>query len=142
MILFDTDHLSVLMRTTNSGYAQITQSMIASSDQEFCVCAINLEEHMRGWLAAIARHTEAPRQVPAYERLVELVEFYQRWKILPFDTAAADEAERLRALKIRISTSDRKIAAVALANGATLITSNAVDFGRVPGLRFEDWRLH
>jgi hypothetical protein len=74
MILFDTDHLSVLMRTTNSGYAQITQNMVASSDQEFRVCAINLEEHMRGWLAAIPRHADPLRQIPSYERLVELVE--------------------------------------------------------------------
>jgi tRNA(fMet)-specific endonuclease VapC len=114
--------------------------MVTSTDQEFCACAISVEEHMRGWLAAIARHTETVRQVPAYERLIELFEFYQRWTILPFDAAAAEEAERLRANRIRIGTSDRKIAAIALVNDATLITSNAVDFARVPGLRFEDWR--
>jgi tRNA(fMet)-specific endonuclease VapC len=36
---------------------------------------------------------------------------------------------------------DLKIAAIALANEATLLTRNLVDFGRIGGLKAEDWSI-
>ena len=43
--------------------------------------------------------------------------------------------------RIRIGTMDLKIAATALAYDATLLTRNAKDFSKVPGLLMEDWSL-
>jgi predicted nucleic acid-binding protein len=34
---------------------------------------------------------------------------------------------------------DLKIASIALASGATLLTRNTKDFAGVPGLRIDDW---
>ncbi len=56
-----------------------------------------------------------------------------------FDAPAAAEFERLQGLRLRIGTMDLKIAAVALAYRATVLTRNVKDFGVVPGLRVEDW---
>lgn len=59
-------------------------------------------------------------------------------QLLGYEVNAADEFERLRQTKVRVGTKDLRIAAICLANDATLLTRNSQDFGRVPGLRFED----
>ena len=63
--------------------------------------------------------------------------------MLPFDAAAMQVCGPLRAdLQTRgrpIGALDMPIAAHALALGATLVTNNLVDFGRVPGLVCENW---
>lgn len=60
---------------------------------------------------------------------------------LPFDRAAARHHAEIRyALRARpIGDRDLVIASVARANGATLVTGNVREFGRVPGLGVEDW---
>ena len=59
--------------------------------------------------------------------------------LLDFDDRAVAEFRRLKKARIRISTMDLRIAAIVLANDATLITRNLSDFRKVPGLRAEDW---
>ena len=49
------------------------------------------------------------------------------------------EFERLQRLRLRVGTMDLKIAAIALAHDASVLTRNSKDFSRVSGLRFEDW---
>ena len=55
------------------------------------------------------------------------------------DLAAADQYNSLKRVKTNVGTMDLKIASIALANDATLLTRNTNDFGNVPGLRIEDW---
>jgi tRNA(fMet)-specific endonuclease VapC len=63
---------------------------------------------------------------------------------LPFDDHAGEEAGRVRAylagLGTPIGPNDLLIAAIALANGLTLVTHNTSEFSRVPGLNIEDWQ--
>ena len=61
--------------------------------------------------------------------------------ILPFDEAAGAEFDRLRQNKKlkKIGRGDLLIASIALANKATLVTRNTKDFGKVPGLKIENW---
>ncbi|WP_434151892.1 type II toxin-antitoxin system VapC family toxin [Methylocaldum gracile subsp. desertum] len=64
---------------------------------------------------------------------------------LPFDGNAARLCGELRADLARkgkpIGPYDLQIAAVALANDLTLVTHNTVEFGRIDGLRLEDWEI-
>jgi tRNA(fMet)-specific endonuclease VapC len=81
------------------------------------------------------------RQVEAYRRLEGMLEFYCETPLLPFDERALEEFQRLWVERVRIGTMDLKIAAIALASDATLLTRNLSDFRKVPGLRVEDWSI-
>lgn len=69
--------------------------------------------------------------------------FLAPFEALPFDEEAADSYAAVRHhLESRgtpIGERDLIIAATALAHGLTVVTSNTREFGRVPGLRLEDW---
>lgn len=45
----------------------------------------------------------------------------------------------LGALRTRVGSMDLRIACIALAHDATLLTRNLADFEKVPGLRVENW---
>ena len=62
-------------------------------------------------------------------------------RMLAIDAASADEFDRLRANKKlkKIGRADLLIAAITLANRATLVTRNLKDFRQVPGLKVENW---
>lgn len=63
--------------------------------------------------------------------------------VLPWDRAAVDatvEVKRqLTDAGMPIGDNDTAIAGHALAAGCTLVTNNIREFGRVPGLEYEDW---
>lgn len=139
MMVLDSDHLSLLQHPESSKTQMLLRRMDASPDQEFATSAISLEEQFQGWLAYINRFPDVYRQIPAYERLVGLVEFFARWVVLPFDQAAADEFTRLRQAKVRIATMDLKIASIVLVHRAQLLTSNRRHFQKVPGLQIQNW---
>jgi tRNA(fMet)-specific endonuclease VapC len=61
--------------------------------------------------------------------------------ILSYDVRAHAIFQSLQAQKIRIGTQDLKIAAIALANDAVLLTRNRRDFEKVPNLLIEDWTI-
>lgn len=67
-----------------------------------------------------------------------------RFAVLEFDKEDARQAGKIRALLasrgMPIGPYDVLIAGQAMARNMTLITGNADDFARVPGLRFEDWQ--
>ncbi len=79
------------------------------------------------------------------KNLVEVRNFCQGFLSIPFDDAAAGEYATLRAdLAARglpIGSNDMLIAAIALANGLTLVTHNTAEFGRIVGLTMEDWQI-
>ena len=59
--------------------------------------------------------------------------------VVPWDAEAAEEFHRQRQAGVRIGSQDLRIASLAITHDALLLTRNAKDFARVPGLRFESW---
>lgn len=138
MIILDTDCISLLERGTPE--SKILLDRLESADtHEIATTIVNFEEQMRGWLAFVAKAKTVDRQVLAYGRLNRFLDNYRSINVLPFEEVAAIEYRKLQARRIRIGTMDLRIAAIALAHDALLITRNVADFEKIPGLRFADW---
>jgi tRNA(fMet)-specific endonuclease VapC len=139
VILLDTDHLTVLKYRTSERAIRLTRRLtVASADgTPVGTTVVNVEEQMRGWLAAIAKERTPRRQVAPYRDLAGLFDFFRGFTIALFTDPAADLFAGYSA--IRIKATDRKVAAVAIAHNALLLTANTKDFEQVPGLRFENW---
>jgi tRNA(fMet)-specific endonuclease VapC len=102
---------------------------------------VKLFEQMRGRLVAVNRASGVASLQLAFALLMETKQYFCENEVLPFDTASVGIIRSLATQRLRIGTQDLSIAAIAIANDATLITSNRRDFERVPGLRIEDWTV-
>lgn len=102
---------------------------------------ISYEEQVRGWLSRIAQAPDLARQRAAYRELKRQLLNYCAIAVVDFDERASQEFERLRRSSLRMGTMDLKIAAIAIAIDAVLLTRNLRDFRKVPGLQIEDWSL-
>jgi len=136
--LLDTDHIALLDRGGEEG-RRIEARLLNVPPTDVVASIVSYEEQMRGWLAYVAQLRSVDRQVEGYTKLERLLGFYCATPLLPFDARALSEFQRLWLLRLRVGTMDLKIAAIALANGATLLSRNLGDFGKVPGLIVEDW---
>ncbi|HEY9176006.1 MAG TPA: type II toxin-antitoxin system VapC family toxin [Verrucomicrobiae bacterium] len=85
----------------------------------------------------------AQKYEPGERRLRALQTLFQAFVSLPFDDAAARHYGVIRhGLEARgqiIGPNDLQIAAICLAHGLTLVSSNTSEFSRVAGLKVEDW---
>lgn len=140
MVILDTDHLSIFDQDTLAGF-NLGLRLSTLSNDDIAVTIITYEEQMRGWLTYVAKAKSPVQQVEAYRKLHRHIEQYRKIPLLDYDTQAAVEFERLKLAGIRIGTMDLKIASIALANNAMVLTRNLQHFEKVPGLRVEDWSV-
>lgn len=138
MILLDTDHFSVIVDARHALHHSLTTRLRASGEQ-LSLPIISVEEQLRAWLAQVRRVADPRKQIFPYDRLMRLLEVISQWEIARWSEPAADELDRLRKQRLRIGTQDLKIASIALANDALLLSANLQHFQQVPGLNVEDW---
>jgi len=91
---------------------------------EIVTSAVAYAEVMRG---VERRDAGAASNVEALFRIVD---------VLPFDRRAA---ETYVSIPFKRTSYDRLIAAHALSRGLTFVTNNEKDFGKVAGLKVENW---
>ena len=127
--LLDTNILIYLFKNMGAVRARIAQC----KDVDIRLCTPVMWELLTGAFKA---------QDPS-SQLVRLQAVQARFNVVTFDMAAAEHAGRVRAhLEAQgtpIGPVDTQIAGMALANDLTLVTRNTREFGRVPGLRVENW---
>ena len=132
--LLDTNAWIAYLRQTTPTVVQKVQQ---TSPSDIWLCSVVLAELYYG-----AHHSP-----PAFQahNLGLLAALRRQFVSVPFDDLAAEQYGKIRAdlaAKGRpIGPNDLLIAAIALANGLTLITHNTVEFSRVVGLMLDDWQI-
>ncbi len=139
MVVLDTDHLTFLEWPDHPIGQALIHRLNTMQRDDVATTIISFEEQTRGWLAAIRRAKNVKEQIDRYRELRRMVQLYCSINILDFDEQSAMEFQQLRKNKTRLGTMDLRIASIALATQATLLTRNLSDFIKVPGLKIEDW---
>jgi tRNA(fMet)-specific endonuclease VapC len=135
--LFDTDHLTLY----GQNYPPVVQRWTNQPADAVGISAVTVEELLRGRLAVLRRHRSGPSAVQAYAWLVKTVSLCNQFPVVPFDLASDSQFQQLLSIRPRIGTRDLKIRAIALVNNLVLLTRNRRDFGRIPGLKSDDWSV-
>ncbi len=130
--LLDADYCIAFFRGAAPDVVDLIPSFRTSS--EVCLCTIVAAELLFG-----AKRSNKPQQ-----RMLEARKYFEDFEILPFDLASAEVYGDIRATLAKsgtmIGANDLFIAAIALANNLTLVTSNLAEFSRVPNLQILNWR--
>ena len=116
------------------GTRALERALARVGPAEMSLCSIVVAELLAGCYGS---------QDPGAE-LAKVRQLRSLFPSFPLDDASAEVAARvygeLSARGERIGANDLFIAAIALTNDLTLVTHNVREFGRVPGLRVEDWQ--
>ena len=135
VFLLDTDMLTLYQRNQS----QVIAAVESHAADQLCVSTVTLEEQIGGW-SALARSAKTPQESEyAAMLLAALVVSWNRFAITPMTVSARVQFEVLVRAKLNVKHNDLRIAAIAKEIGATVVTRNRRDFGRVPGLVIDDW---
>ncbi len=139
MYILDTDHMSLLERASSHEAQRLHFRLKKLLPEERLTTIISFEEQVRGWMSLLAKARDLEQQIFAYEKLKRTLKNFGKLEVLDFNNSAAAQFEQLQKQRIRIGTMDLKIAAIAIANDATLLSRNLKDFSKIPNLKVEDW---
>jgi len=136
MFVLDTDTLTHLLR----GHKRVTERS-AQATAEVVLTVITRIEVLQGRFAYVLKAEDGERLLLAQYRLAETEKDLANFIVLTIDAVASAEFDRLRQNKKikKIGRRDLLIAAIVLANRATLVIRNHKHFSKVPGLRIENW---
>ena len=133
--ILDTDTLSLFQ----DGHAAVCQRAREHPQNELAITVLSVEEQLGGWYSALRNAKDIGKLAWVYRRLAQNVGFLSRLNIVAFDEPAIRRYQALTKRKLQVRKMDLRIAATVVECNATLVTRNARDFKRVPGLQFVDW---
>jgi len=136
MTLLATDTFTLLA----SGHPRVLARSLATTDA-VTITVVTRIEALQGRFAFLLRAADGAELLRAQDWLRQTDAALTLFTPVVFDAAAAGEFNRLRVNKKlkKIGRADLLIAAIALANHATLVTRNVKDFRKVSGLPIENW---
>jgi tRNA(fMet)-specific endonuclease VapC len=125
--------ISAIKGAKTAQYAKIVDTIANKLTSGLCVSAITFAELEYG-----VANSSYPEQ-----NAIALMNFLAVFDVLPFDEEAGIEFGKIKSdLRKRgtpIGAFDMLIAAHAKSQGMILVTNNIKEFGRVEGLKIEDW---
>ena len=127
--LLDTNVVSDLVRNPQGRVAEHIRRV---GEAQVCTSIIVAAELRYG--AAKKRSPRLARQLEAVLGALDVLPF-----AAPADTAYGEIRTRLEQVGRPIGGNDLLIAAQAMALGHTIVTDNEAEFGRIEGLRRENW---
>lgn len=137
--LLDTDHISFLQRGSSSEFRRLTFRMAQNPIADFALSVVSFHEQVLGAHNFINRARTNTDMIRGYTLLLETLQGFATAPVLQFDAEAIAVFDRLRGERVRVSTMDLRIAAIAMSRNLVLLTRNVSDFNKVPGLVTEDW---
>ena len=137
--LLDTDHISFLQQRQSLEFARLSVRIQQFKPTDFALSVVSFHEQVLGAHSLINRAQTKADLARGYALLLELLEGFAVAPVLPFDAKAIAVFDDLREQRIRVATMDLRIAAIAISHHLVLLTQNASDFSKVPGLVTEDW---
>lgn len=137
LYILDTDHLSLQQRN----HPQVIARIVTISPNELAITITSVVEQLAGRLAYLNRCRNEAEIARACQLVKDTMFHLNQFQIIEYAPEAQRIFESLRKGRIRIGSQDLRIAVTALSVGAILVTRNAVDFEKVPGLRIQDWSL-
>ena len=137
LFVLDADILSLYDR----GDPIVARKVDERPPTELAISVLTVEEQLTGWYT-LTRQVRRPEEIArAYAHLGEAVVRLARWRIFPYTESAIMRVAQLKALRLNVRIMDLRLAAIALENGAAVVTRNRRGFDRVPGLNVEDWSV-
>jgi tRNA(fMet)-specific endonuclease VapC len=130
--VLDTDCLSYFFNRPHD-YPHLVARVSAVSRTNLALTAVTVEERLRGSLDLIHQHRNKPKEPEAYSFFCTVLTTLQEFRILPYTEEAARIFRALTPEVKRLGPLDCRIAAIAIAHNATVVTHNVRDFSRIIG---------
>ncbi len=138
MTLFDTDIFTALLDEVDT---VVARALRITREQQ-AIPIVTAEEVIRGQFNAIRQAESRKSKInirAAYAYFQKSLNDIAAFNVAPYSDAAHEIFQTLRAAKIRIGTQDLRIASIALAHDAKLVSRNRRDYELVPNLNLEIW---
>jgi tRNA(fMet)-specific endonuclease VapC len=140
LYILDTDHVSMWLESH-----PVVRINVAKCEANLAITIVTVQELFNGWVGRLNDPLQSHQQVKLYRKLSKVVTFLQEVNVLEFNEAA-DQIFRqmltnhppLRKTRLQ---KDMRIAAIAIAHNAIVITRNTRDLSQVPNLQIIDWSI-
>jgi tRNA(fMet)-specific endonuclease VapC len=110
--------------------------------RDIWISGITVEENLGGQLVEIESirkgKSHESLDVP-FERLIDLILLLSRFNLLAYGQEAEDKYRELKQVCKNVKPMDMRLAAHAIVANKIIVTRNATDFDRIPGVTHVDW---
>lgn len=140
MYVLDTNILEYYLGR-HQGFAGLTERIEAADELKLVATTIINAQEIVSHAVNIKDSPAIKKQkiLTLYSDLHKVTAIFKRFDILPYTEEAHGYFDTLARFQTTIGTRDRRIAAIALANDATVITANVQHFEIIPGLPVLTW---